>query len=175
MSISSFFPFPSPFFPLPFAALPSWVDATKLPPKPSLVTAEPPFKRDNVTGTCVVPPPIDPVSAGQPGTWWTDSRVHGVHCWLANLLYSEQMAWPFDVWVSTPLNASTGVGYTVDPATGNRTYNFVIPLFSHVERDGSTLYSGSKYTQTASWSSYGAGYWVVFCNSFYMSPDTGEF
>ena len=47
--------------------------------------------------------------------------------WLANLLYSEQLAWPFDIFITTNYADTTFNG------TAARRYSFSIPLFSHME------------------------------------------
>ena len=56
--------------------------------------------------------------------------------WLANLLYSEQLAWPFDIFITTNYTDTTFAGA---PA---RIYPFVIPLFSHMENLKHFLNSG---------------------------------
>lgn len=70
-------------------------------------------RREYISGKCTLPEPV-------PGT---ASPVYGAHVWMANLLYSEQIAWPFDVFV-TAFESTT-------PA--ERDYHFAIPLYSMME------------------------------------------
>jgi hypothetical protein len=127
---------------------------------------------DKLMGKCVVPKPTsgwpdDP--NGPAALAGIVSPPSGVHVWLANLLHSEQMAWPFSVFLSS----SSLVG-PLSPTDANRTYTFQIPLFSHIEFPTSHLYGGSPRTTVHSWSSNGAGLWTVFCNGWAIDARTGE-
>ena len=63
--------------------------------------------------------------------------------WLANLLYSEQLAWPFDIFITTNYSS------VVDHGAPARLYSFSIPLFSHMEAISHFLNSGVAYCGSA--------------------------
>ena len=63
-------------------------DGAPLPPAPSRVTVAPPFRASVLVGTCTLPPPLNDFPS--------DDAHYGAHVWLANFLYSEQLAWPVD-------------------------------------------------------------------------------
>jgi hypothetical protein len=83
--------------------------------------------RTYLSGKCTIPEP----SAG----WPANNKAIGAHVWLANLLYSEQIAWPLDTFVSE----------TFDPNpddSSSRDYFFSIPLFSAMESLSHFMSSG---------------------------------
>ena len=59
--------------------------------------------------------------------------------WLANFLYSEQLAWPFDIFITANYTATTVNGAAA------RVYRFSIPLFSHMESITHFLNTGQAY------------------------------
>ena len=93
--------------------------------------------RTYLSGKCTIPIP----SGGWPAKTHTSSNplgenaVFGAHVWLANLLYSEQIAWPLDTFVSDlwDLNPDDGT---------SRDYYFSIPLFSMMESLSHFMSSG---------------------------------
>jgi hypothetical protein len=95
------------------------------------------------------------------------------HVWLANLLYNEQLAWPFDLYL-TETSA-------VD-ADGNLVFAFRIPIFAHTEIAGNLFDDRDVDTSKATelrpqhhtgWASYGAAQWFVFCNAFHFGATDG--
>ncbi len=135
------------------------MDPASLPPQPLQVLASPPRKLDTLTGTCSVPVPA--------GGW--GPAPSGVQVWLANLLYSEQMAWPFSVFVD-----SRDPRVVNDAVLNTRNFSFSIPLFSHLEFPTTFLYGGTTKLTSHSWSSQGAGLWTVLCSSWKIDETTGE-
>jgi hypothetical protein len=86
----------SPTIPFP----PSHTDAGKFP------------RREFISGTCTLPN----LEAG------STAGVYGAHIWLANLLYSEQIAWPFDIFTTSSQVTPNGLDFF-----------FAIPLYSMME------------------------------------------